>query len=666
MVEWPQERDLRVQTPVGVGRHLADAPSSFIREIEGTKAFSGVVQSIMDAFKERADPKATLARLGTSIAQPDAFGDYDETGRQIVLALAGIAALRRTPAREMWEHLWSLAWHSAPLANYLPEAVVAAATEPRFREQFLEVARSVTKEAARDPGRREGRRDRGVRASLRARWHERPELSILWRGRFEPTSHPASGDDDNILAIVLDIDLAEFIRMLDLYDYPDPVAHALLWSGGTRRFERWRALASAAPTAFGEHSKWNGSLILPLLLTIARNQFQLGLRRELGPHEVSQATDEIKNIAAETAKVIASRDDAVGCMTRWGNWLVRTGIQAASANPVPLPSDAASQGFIESALLNALITETGVDRWDLDPAPDAETWEPWCQLAAGALVALAGKASMPYATDFLEQWCITPEEWSGRRGQRLRLHAIPFVGAGTRADGYGARLVALPLVEKDRADTRWIGFWNTTATLREIVEFGDADEADGGWQGRSDAARLLMFQFSIGLMMMDHVIWPQRPLGYDRCSALEGLLPLLDEAAREMAAIDQLNGKFWSEAVRHLAIRRVKWLSNSDTLACGTLGQEAAPTLVDFIRTLAGDTENLLAFAYVAQQNGVDRGVLATAFRAAEVDVNAELAIAENLLAISPRAIGLSEAQLNAARWLLNDISLGNPSATSR
>jgi hypothetical protein len=133
---------------------------------------------------------------------------------------------------------------------------------------------------------------------------------------------------------------------------------------------------------------------------------------------------------------------------------------------------------------------------------------------------------------------------------------------GPRADGYGARLLAIPMVEAERADKQWKQFWDSTATLREVVEFGDPDESDnGGWEGRTDAARLLMLQFSIGLMLVDHLIGPPRSLGYDRSSAAENLLPRLDEAVREMVAIDQLNGKFWSEAVRHLAIRRAKWLS---------------------------------------------------------------------------------------------------------
>lgn len=655
MVEWPQER--RQGNPVQVQRRLVDIPAVLLRDLEATSQFAALVQALVDAFNEKTDPQAKFAELSASVDQPDAFGDYEEVVRQIVLALVGVAALRKTPTREMWEYLWSLACHSSPLESYLPQAVIAATTEAAFRDLFFTVARSVVEEAAQHPGRRAIQRERESGANLREHWQKHPQLSTLWRGNFECSFHAVGRDDDHILSIVAEIDVGQFVGLLALYDYPDPVAHALVWCGASWRFERWRAVASVAPAAFEEDATWNGSLILPLLLAIARDQFQFGLGREPASSQVSEATSDIKDLAVEVAKTITQRADAGGCMTRWGNWLVRTCISAVSANPIPHPTDAASQGFIESTLLDALTVEMPAQSWVLEPVADAETWEPWCQLAAGALIAHAGQALMPSMEGFLNDWHLDPDDWPTQRGQKLKYNALPFEGGAPRADGYGARLLALPMVEANHADTTWKRFWDATVTLREIVEFGDPNETDNsGWEGRSNAARLMMLQFSIGLMMMDHLVNPPRPLNYDRRAAIEMLLLRLSEAVREMTAIDQLNGKFWSEAVRHLAIRRAKWLSSGVVPDGVTLGAETKPTLADFIRDLAGDTENLLGLAYVAHQNGIDNAELAAAFKATEVDINAEIALAESLLAISPRAIGLNEAQLDAAREVLRGI----------
>ncbi|MBW5287918.1 hypothetical protein [Burkholderia gladioli] len=79
----------------------------------------------------------------------------------------------------------------------------------------------------------------------------------------------------------------------------------------------------------------------------------------------------------------------------------------------------------------------------------------------------------------------------------------------------------------------------------------------------------------------------------------------------------------------------------------------------DFIRALAGDTENLLALACVAQQNRVDKVVIANAFVEAEINLHAEIELAERLLSISPRAIGLDKAQIDAAREIIRGVLPG-------
>lgn len=658
MVEWPQERRHRLRNPVFSQNRLVDISANLIRDVEATEAFTALMQALIDAFNGKADPQAKLAELSAGIDRPDAFGGYDEIVRQVVLALAGVAALRNTPTREMWEYLWSLAWHSVAIETYLPQAVIAAATDTTFRGQFFAIARSVVEVAAQNPGRRAIQREKELGGNLRERWQSEPQLSALWHGNFEYGFHAVDHDDDHVLSIMADIDVVEFVRLLAIYDYPDPVAHALMWCGASWRFERWRAATSAAPVAFGEQANWNGSLILPLLLRIARAQFQFELGREPTSTQVSEATTDIKCLASEVAKIVAQRPDAVGCMTRWGNWLVRTAIPAVSANPRAHPVDAASKGFVEDALLEALIVEMPADRWSPESAPDAETWEPWCQLAAGALIALSGKAPMPSPVGFLDQWALSPEDWPAERGQNLKLCASPFVDGGTlRADGYGARLITIPMVEQEHAEDLWRRLWDSTTALREVVEFGDSDEsANDGWRGRADAARLLTLQFSIGLMILDHLIGPPHPLSYDRTLAIENLLRYLDNAVHEMRAIDPLNGKYWAGCFRHLAIRRAKWLSSPAGQSDVVLDVETKPTFADFIRSLAGETEDLLSLVYVARQNGVDEAVIAAALKEAEVDLGSEITIADRLLAISPRTIGLSTAQIDTVREFVRHI----------
>lgn len=159
------------------------------------------------------------------------------------------------------------------------------------------------------------------------------------------------------------------------------------------------------------------------------------------------------------------------------------------------------------------------------------------------------------------------------------------------------------------------------------------------------------------------ILWPTYPGYGDSGGSDSGAFPSLTAIkAREAACPPEaLTAFVGAAAVRHLAIRRAKWLSGAPASNGVALNAEAKPTLADFIRALSGDTENLLALTYVARQNGVEGSALAAAFKAADVDITAEVAIADKLLAISPRAIGLNEAQLGAARDVLWDAPGAKP-----
>lgn len=657
MVEWPQERRHRSSKPALVSPRIADIPDEVLREATATGASLSLFQAVLDGFNAGADPKVQRPELSARLQSKD-FAAYGENVRDALLALACVEAFRQAPSREMWEFLWSLTWDSSSLPTLLEQAVISASADAAFRKSFLATAHDVVRHALENPGRRAIAKRKDIGANQREHWRKHPQLSALWRNNFSHGFDPFGRDDDHVLSIVVQMDTVEFIRLLEIFDYPDPVANALTWCGAGWKFERWEAMVTPAPKAFDEEGRWNGSLILPLLLSIAREQFRFPLQKDATDEQVSEATTEIAELALEVARVIARRPDAPSCTTRWGAWLIRTGISAVSANATPHPSNAKSEGFADISLLDALISETPKDRWKPEPVPDAEPWEAWCHLAVGVTVAFSRKAPMPSPFGFLGDWKLSPENWSSSGGQTLKARAMPFEMGTPRADGYGPRLLALSVVEPESADTTWAKFWSSTAMLREIVEFGDADENDGvGWQGRSDASRLLMLQFSVGLMTLDHLILPQRTLPYDRRSSTMGLLPLLDDAVREMTAIDQLNGKFWIEAKRHLAIRRATWLAGTGIRQAGTdvvaLDPETKPTLTDFIRDLAGDTEGLLNLVHIALLNHVEKRVLADAFREAGVDLGGEIEIAKRLLEISPRAANLRQAQIDAANGLL-------------
>ena len=227
---------------------------------------------------------------------------YDETERHVVLALACVEALRRVPTQEMWEFIWSLAWHSGMLASFLPEAVVDASTDAKFREAFLAIGHTVVEHAARNPGRRAILRERDYRANMREQWRKRPRaFSTLWRGNFR--FDPIGGDDDHVLSIIVELDATEFVELLKVFDHPEPVAQALISGGASWKFERWRALVSPA------HSGLRGKRAMerisdPAAPAIDRTgpiPIQVGPKLD-GKPGFTEATAETRRLAAEIAR----------------------------------------------------------------------------------------------------------------------------------------------------------------------------------------------------------------------------------------------------------------------------------------------------------------------------------------------------------------------------
>jgi hypothetical protein len=494
---------------------------------------------------------------------------------------------------------------------------------------------------------------------LREDWKENPGLSRLWWGHLERGATFLHRDDNGIFGIMASLDARAFAGLCRLLDNPYAVLAALNASGARWRFDRWQELTAIAPPAFGPDGSWNGSAALPLLLYLGRAQLQPQIGREVSEADINQAAEEINGLIQMISELLAARDDAAGCGQRWATWLMRGAMTGLSHEPAPFPADVRSRGYVDTALIDALAKRLPPDGWSPSPAPDAEVWEPWCYRCVRISVANALGKPMPAVDDFLAEWRVSPDEWASVPGRILQAHASLFETLGKRADAYGTRVLALPLIEVPDALGVWRRLWASTDTIREVVEFGDADAGrDDEWRPRSEAAQLMRLVFGLGLMMMDHIIMPIRPLAYDRRPVLERLLRSLAEAVNEMASIDHSDQGFWGDAMRHLAIRRVVWLSGrqpeASPAAAVSFDEKTRPRLEDFIRGLRGDVQALMGLVEVALRNRVDPATLKQALEVAGIDLRKERSLAERLVDLDPKRAGITTEQLAAAETLLN------------
>lgn len=161
---------------------------------------------------------------------------------------------------------------------------------------------------------------------------------------------------------------------------------------------------------------------------------------------------------------------------------------------------------------------------------------------------------------FLAEWTISPDEWAVGKGQRLRERASLTVILSKEMPGMAAHSLAYSIVRSGSPTEAWIGMWNATHTLREIVEFGDADASDDEYHSRSEAGKLLLLVFRIGLAILDQRVAQCSSSGSPEARSQAKLHEALASAIREMREIDDtLNREEWIAAVRHLAIRRLIW-----------------------------------------------------------------------------------------------------------
>lgn len=643
VIEWPTERDLRINNHGYKIERIQGIPDKDLRSMREAAIKEGIVDLLLAPSEQHLDPKRTLSTIDAIVAKATVFSGFSNFQRGAVMALACCEAFKTTSTVGMWERIWSLSGYSAELEFSMPEAMAVACAEEAFRSAFIKVAESVVKRAAENPGRGARKREADSATQLRANWKRDPSLSALYRSHFQHGFYAIGQDDDRILSIVANFDTSELVRLLALYDYPEPLVHAFTWGGVFTTFDNWKAVTLAAPLAFNTDCSWTGSLALPILLGNAREQFRFSLRPGSSPEEIARVSDEIRALATDVASVVAQRADALGCLARWGISLLRSAIGGGAPNPI----DASFDGFVDDCLFEALGRAIATKESGLPMARDAEQWEPWCLFAGGVLLAAYGKIEMPAVQPWLDEWRIDPEGWPGDPGAKLASHANPFdIGRG-RPDGYGPQILATAIVEHHQADVVWAEWWRSTEALREVIEFGDSDSPESNaWKGRSDAGELIMLQFGVGLTMMDQLTAPGRNIPYDRRKSIQKMLSHLFDGVRDLLAIDQFHQPFWNEALRHLAVRRSAWLSEGKAREEIALDDTAAPTLADFVRSLQGETEELLHLALASDTNKFPAGAIATAFLEAGVDWQKEVALARTLLQITPRSIRLNEGHM--------------------
>ncbi len=614
------------------------------------KAFDDIVSWIVEQNGVLSELEQCTAQLADEIAPtiPD--------GKTMLMTLACGAALERMPSLQTWTKINVFKYNSWQLAHWLSEAMTAyAEMNPSACNAYVKLAKETFAALDNFTLESQSARTNEERSGAWAYWNKRQDkLEEIWWGLRGWSGFMNYEEELPLFQVFYKLNPDEFIRTISRSANPYLVS-ALLFVVGigafSPRLSEWKRMTAAAPAAFEDGGKWNSSVLMPLLLVEARNQL-LQVRQNLRNQDLTTGElDEIKQEITSTAELIvtalAARQDASTTFARWSPWLMRQ-ILGQTAKEI---ADVKSAAFADDAFIDAIGRKLGGNPLPQTSPDDAPLWEAWCYRCALASFAYNGHIQTPAWEDFGDEWRLSPEDWGGDKGRLLREHASLIATLNKEIPGLAANLLAYPIAKSPSLAEGWIGLWNDAFALREIVEFGDSDAVEDEYSSRSEAGRLLLLLFRVGLAIFDQGAARSSNNNSPEARSLASLFKALNFATCEMREIDStLNHDEWLSVVQHLAVRRMVWEYPSGNEAASMNFQvfkaDDTPIVSDILSEAKGNVIELVSILQSLLLNSPDVSRLKADLNKASIDLFDIVQSIRSLNQYHPRKYPIDEAQL--------------------
>ncbi|ADN76291.1 hypothetical protein Fbal_2088 [Ferrimonas balearica DSM 9799] len=620
------------------------------------KTFNDVVIWIVEKSGDISELEQQLAPVA------DEFESSTVDSHTLLMTLACAAALANMPSLRTWGKVNAFKYNSWELENWLSEAMIAyAEVHPSACDAYANLAKEAFSGLESFSLQSESERTNAERIGAWNGWGKRQgKLEEIWwdlRGWHGFMNYQ---EELPLFQVFYKLEPDEFIRTISKSDNPYLV-NALLFVAGigefSPRFSEWKRMIAAAPVAFEHDGKWNGSVLVPLLLVDARNQL-LQVRSSFQYLDVTTVDhDEIEQEITNTAELIvgtvAERKDAAAIFSRWASWLIRK-ILGQSEKEI---ADVKSSAFADNALVDAIGRKLGNRVLPQSVPDDAPLWEAWCYRCALASFAYNGHIQVPAWEGFGSEWRLSPEDWIGDRGQSLREHASLITTLNKEIPGIAANLLAYPIAQSTIPVEAWIHLWNDAIVLREIVEFGDSDSVEDEYSSRYEAGRLLLLLFNIGLAIFDQSSARSYDSNSPEARSLVSLFKSLNFAASEMREIDStLNHEKWLVVAQHLTIRRMIWEPTSSDESSSSNFQvfkaDDNPTVSEILIEANGDVIKMVTILQSLLLNAPDLRLKA-ALNSSSIDVSSIVQSIRTLNEYHPRKYPIDEAQLKKLSALI-------------
>lgn len=559
----------------------------------------------------------------------------------IYLSASLVSALAEGDFATLMPRFLGLKYHSASLGRYWVGAVILACkSNPEFKVNLVSYAKQQVIKLDKQ---------------IAERYPVKAQLSWIWPQHYDRHNDLIDCFSDwPWFDVLWQLESADFLRIIVECKSPYTVSGIFIWAGLSDNFQLWQQAMCAAPSAFTENGGWNGSFLLPMLLTEASQRLLESVSAYTGypqqPLDLSEEL-EIKALIHDIATTISARKDFADLIRPWA-------IQLFNSMSNHLKNGSV-EGQLYQAFLIALIEQLP-SKHRLSEVADSENSENWLYLSLlGWVVSNFPQASIsfPNPERFVEQWQFNhhPENsWLGIKGEKLLKVSREFSYQELSSAHIEYLAVSLTFDQPEKTAKNWQKMWQGMHQLREAVKF-NTPESKVFSVYSNDAARLNYLLLSIGLAMLKQLDSMALRDGQWLETTINDLFTSLWQASFTLLRIDSFNKDKIHTIQLHLLLLRALWQKTAEQgqQQYALLNKTLTLTHVGLLQDLQSDVILLIESLPNYKENSIPEEWLKNELTVAGLSIQELLSTAEQMVALNTNRQRITEQSLDTLRRFL-------------
>jgi hypothetical protein len=617
-------------------------------------AFPGLVQECAEIAVQAGYHKDAETLL--TFISNRANGKITEEENDIFLTLMCASVLNVSPNIESWKVIRKIITNSWAAENWLCNAMLALCkTQASIAETYSTLIKDIFRAVEENTLTSQFENKEKERNNLIEYWSQQENRleKIWWQlRRFDSLSL----EESRLFSVLAETDPNGFAELLASSRDPFMIKSALDVSVSghlSPRLDFWDFLMARAPTSFSQTGAWTGELLLPLLLSHIYARLTSMPSRLLHEFELSEDAfnAELNELTAHIGKVIATRDDAAGIITRWGSWLMRNFMLGeAEINNLKRPA------YLYGMMVDALgRNTTSVCLPDTSP-PESASWESMCYFATRSSFAHEGGHATPPLDVFQDLWraAKSADYFPALTHAKTKL-SLHFSREGLPVPGLTSHAFAYPFIKPGETSENWFSMWQSSYFMREIAEFGSRDSTSDDYSDRHDAGALMLILCSTGMAAFDRLAYEGGNGDQVALTDAIRLFTHLDSALMEMMAVDDtINAPLWKNLYLHLCLRRLIWdksiINQPDR---DLFSSDTRPDITDILGYYKAEPTDLSLLLSSCLSNGISEATLKGAVGTSGIDLPRLLDKLRYLHSLSDRKFPLNSKLMQEIETLI-------------